>query len=72
MWGPILCHAEYLDVPKPLIEGVSYPATPQWNIDRPYLTGQHLFQVFLFYWNLNSHPITTLILLIALLQNYYL
>jgi hypothetical protein len=35
---------KYLDVPKPLIEGVSYPATPQWNIDRPYLTGQHLFQ----------------------------
>jgi hypothetical protein len=45
---------KYLDVPKPLIEGVSYPATPHWNIDRPYLTGQHLFQVFLFYWNLNS------------------
>lgn len=29
-----------LDVPKSLIEGVSYPATPRWNIDRPYLTGQ--------------------------------
>lgn len=29
-----------MDVPKSLIEGVSYPATPRWNIDRPYLTGQ--------------------------------
>lgn len=28
------------DVPKSLIEGVSYPATPRWNIDRPYLTSQ--------------------------------
>ncbi|OAE24597.1 hypothetical protein AXG93_1603s1080 [Marchantia polymorpha subsp. ruderalis] len=33
-----------LGVPKPLIEGVSYPGTPQWNIDRPYLTGKHLHQ----------------------------
>ncbi|KAL2653900.1 hypothetical protein R1flu_022028 [Riccia fluitans] len=33
-----------IGVPKPLIEGVSYPGTPQWNIDRPFLTGKHLFQ----------------------------
>ncbi|KAH9541682.1 hypothetical protein CY35_14G078000 [Sphagnum magellanicum] len=45
---------KYLDVPKPLIEGVSYPATPQWNIDRPYLTGQHLFQ------DSNTNPRRTL------------
>ena len=27
------------------VAGVSYPVTPQWNLDRPYLTGQHLFLV---------------------------
>jgi hypothetical protein len=37
--------AEIMDVPKSLIEGVSYPATPRWNIDRPYLTGQLFPQV---------------------------
>lgn len=31
-------------VPKPLIEGVSYPGTPQWDLDRPFLTGKHLYQ----------------------------
>ncbi|KAG6545232.1 hypothetical protein Mapa_013344 [Marchantia paleacea] len=36
--------SKMLGVPKPLIEGVSYPGTPQWNIDRPYLTGKHLYQ----------------------------
>ncbi|XP_024522183.1 gamma-tubulin complex component 2 [Selaginella moellendorffii] len=29
---------------KPLIEGVSFPATPRWNIDRPYLTGQFVYE----------------------------
>jgi gamma-tubulin complex component 2 len=33
-----------LGVPKPLIEGVSYPGTPQWDLERPYLTGKHLYQ----------------------------
>ncbi|KAL3685944.1 hypothetical protein R1sor_003966 [Riccia sorocarpa] len=33
-----------IGVPKPLIEGVSYPGTPQWNIERPFLTGKHLYQ----------------------------
>ncbi|KAJ7516840.1 hypothetical protein O6H91_21G000900 [Diphasiastrum complanatum] len=32
------------ELPKPLIEGISYPATPQWNIERPFLTGQILHQ----------------------------
>lgn len=37
--------SEFNDVPKPLIEGVSYPATPRWNIERPFLTGQLFHQL---------------------------
>ncbi|MCO5570182.1 hypothetical protein L7F22_023900 [Adiantum nelumboides] len=35
--------ADINSVPKPLIEGISYPATPMWNFERPFLNG-HLFQ----------------------------
>lgn len=35
---------ESTDVPKSLIEGVSYPATPRWSIERPFLTGQLFHQ----------------------------
>jgi gamma-tubulin complex component 2 len=30
----------HVGVSKHLTEGVSYPATPRWNIERPFLTGQ--------------------------------
>ncbi|MCO5604900.1 hypothetical protein L7F22_059074 [Adiantum nelumboides] len=35
--------ADINSVSKPLIEGISYPATPMWNFERPFLNG-HLFQ----------------------------
>lgn len=40
-----LINADFNNVPKPLIEGISYPATPRWNIERPFLTGQVFHQV---------------------------
>lgn len=35
---------DFNNVPKPLVEGISYPATPRWNIERPFLTGQVFHQ----------------------------